>query len=530
MENIDELRNKLSEMDKEELINYTIEQQVAKEQYLEQLKIFRTKKFSKTSEKADPDQLSLFNEAEATLDEATPEELDEASIAPKPKKKQKNGKIDYSKLEVKTIHHDLEDKTCRECGGTLKEVNTSTVEVLRYQPAKFYLEKHIIHNYECRSCANEARSEGAPVELIEGSRASAEVVAAIARDKFVLGTPLYRQEQDLKRRQIFISRQNMSNWLIRCAEDYLEFVFEKMHKDIQQCDIVHMDETTLVVIEDKENRSKSYEWLLMSGMEEEKQMALYFYNETRQYDTLEKLLMLQKDRYIHSDGYGAYHNEEYGINVGCMAHLRRYFYEAMESSPLHSEYRKLKTGEEKKKFLESNPSYSNILNILALIQKLFDIDGKIKEKPVKERKTVKESESLPLLNVLYEDIKTLEPQYTKQSKMGKAITYALDQEKYIRNYMLDGRLEISNNRAEIKIKPFVTARKNFLFSNTKRGARSSSIYFSLIESAIMNNLDPYKYLVHVLERLSKEGLKEEVIEQILPYSPSLPSNLYTKAK
>ena len=530
MQNIDELRNKLSEMDRDELINYTIEQQIAKEQYLEQLKIFRTKKFSKTSEKADPDQLSLFNEAEVILDEASEEELDEASVAPKPKKKQKNGKIDYSKLDVKTIHHELEDKTCKECGGTLKETGTSTVEVLRYQPAKFYLEKHIIHNYECRNCGNEAKSEDAPAELIEGSRAGAEVVAAIARDKFVLGTPLYRQEQDLKRRQIFIPRQNMSNWLIRCAEDYLEFVFEKMHRDIQKCDIVHMDETTLVVIEDKNTRSKSYEWLLMSGMEEEKQMALYFYNETREHDTLEKLLTLRKDRYIISDGYGAYHNEEYGINVGCMAHLRRYFYEAMEASVLDGEYKKLKESKEKKKFLEANPSYTNILNIILVIQKIFDVDKKLREKPVEERKGIKESESLPLLNVLFEDIKKLEDQYTKKSKMGKAITYALDQEKYIRNYMLDGRLEVSNNRAEQKIKPFVMARKNFLFSNTKRGAGSSSIYFSLIESAIMNNLDPYKYLVHVLERLSKEGLKDSVIEEVLPYSQSLPKNLYTKSK
>lgn len=530
MQNIDELRNKLSEMDKEELINYTIEQQIAKEQYLEQLKIFRTKKFSKTSEKVSPDQLSLFNEAEAVLDAATPEELDEASISPKQKKKQKNGKIDYSKLDVKTIHHDLDDRTCRECGGTLKEVGTSIIEVLRYQPAKFYLEKHIVHNYECRSCNTETKSEDAPVELIEGSRAGAEVVAAIARDKFVLGTPLYRQEQDLKRRQIFISRQNMSNWLIRCAEDYLEFVFDRMHKDIQNCDIVHMDETTLVVIEDKDNRSKSYEWLLMSGREEEKQMALYFYNETRQYDTLDKLLTLNKNRFICSDGYGAYHNEEYGINIGCMAHLRRYFYEAMEASPSNSEYNKLKDKDEKKKYLEENPSYSNILNLLVVIQKLFDIDQRLKEIPIENRMAMKESESLPLLNVLYEDIRKLEVQYSKQSKMGKAITYALDQERYIRNYMKDGRIEISNNRAEIKIKPFVTARKNFLFSNTKRGAKSSSIYFSLIESAIMNNLDPYKYLVYVLERLSRDGLKDEVIEEVLPYSNKLPANIYTKAK
>ncbi|MGN0350116.1 MAG: IS66 family transposase [Roseburia sp.] len=530
MQNIDELRKKLSEMDREELINYTIEQQITKEQYLEQLRVFRTKKFSKTSEKVSPDQLSLFNEAEAVLDSASSEELVEEAIAPKPKKRRKEKTIDRSKLDVKTIHHELEDMKCSKCGSQMKETAPSVVEVLRYQPAKFYIEKHIIHNYECRQCFEMAQGNDAPVELVEGSIVSAEVVAGIAREKFVMGTPLYRQEQDLKRKQIYISRQNMSNWLVRCAEDYLKFVFERMHRDIQKCDIVHMDETTLVVIEDKETRDKSYEWLLMSGREEEKQMALYFYNESREYKTLEWLLTLNKKRYILSDGYAAYHSGEYGIDVGCMAHLRRYFHEAMEASPSHKVYEKIGEKEEKKKYLESHPGYANTLRILAIIQKIFEVDRIVMEAEPEKRMKIKTEKNLPLFDELFEFIKSIEGEHSCQSKMGKAITYAINIEPYVRNYFKDGRLEVSNNRAERKIKPFVTGRKNWLFSKTKRGAQSSSIYYSLIETAIMNQLDPYKYLVYVLERLSRDGLKDKVIEEVLPYSKTLPKELYTKIK
>lgn len=114
--------------------------------------------------------------------------------------------------------------------------------------------------------------------------------------------------------------------------------------------------------------------------------------------------------------------------------------------------------------------------------------------------------------------------------MGRSIKYALDLEEELRNYLEDENLEISNNRAERSIKPFVIARKNFLFSNTKRGAKESLVYFSIIESAKMNGLDPFKYLEYILDCLSKYGLKDELIQSILPYSNELPKELYSKTK
>ena len=114
--------------------------------------------------------------------------------------------------------------------------------------------------------------------------------------------------------------------------------------------------------------------------------------------------------------------------------------------------------------------------------------------------------------------------------MGKAITYALNQEEWLRNYLLDENLELSNNRGERSIKPFVMARKNFLFCKTELGAKHSSIWFSMIESAKMNGLDPFKYMTYVLERLSKEGVNDKVIQEVLPYAKQLPKELYSKSK
>lgn len=130
----------------------------------------------------------------------------------------------------------------------------------------------------------------------------------------------------------------------------------------------------------------------------------------------------------------------------------------------------------------------------------------------------------------FEYVKQLEGTYPDKSNMGKAITYAINQEKWLRNYLVDENLELSNNRGERSIKPFVMARKNLLFSNTESGTKHSSIWFSMIESAKMNGLDPAKYMTYVLEKLSKEGVNEEVIQAVLPYAEQLPKKLYVKSK
>lgn len=113
--------------------------------------------------------------------------------------------------------------------------------------------------------------------------------------------------------------------------------------------------------------------------------------------------------------------------------------------------------------------------------------------------------------------------------MGSAISYTFHKEEYLRNFFKDGRCELSNNLAEQRIKPFsASSIKNFLFSNTKNGAKASTIYFSLIEFAKINKLNPYKYLEYVLDILRTKGLSNEIKNSVLPYSKQLPKNLYVK--
>ena len=123
-----------------------------------------------------------------------------------------------------------------------------------------------------------------------------------------------------------------------------------------------------------------------------------------------------------------------------------------------------------------------------------------------------------------DEVKT---KFSSKGLAGKAINYTLNAEEYIRNYLLNENLEISNNRAERAIKPFVIGRKNCLFSNTKRGANDSSILYSIIESAKMNNLNALEYLNYCLKYLAKNGINDDSIQAVLPYSDKLPKELYS---
>ncbi|MGB4984266.1 MAG: transposase [Erysipelotrichaceae bacterium] len=99
-----------------------------------------------------------------------------------------------------------------------------------------------------------------------------------------------------------------------------------------------------------------------------------------------------------------------------------------------------------------------------------------------------------------------------------ALTYLINQEDKIREYLKDGRIEISTNSIETAIRPFTVGRSNWVFCNTPKGAAASSFYYTLVESAKANKLDVYKYIESLLERIPNIELTDENIETIMPYS------------
>lgn len=298
----------------------------------------------------------------------------------------------------------------------------------------------------------------------------------------------------------------MSNWILRAAADYLTPVYNALHRELLHREVLHADETTLQVLHEpgKKPQSESYMWLYRTGGfsvagsdngdVSERPIVLYEYQPGR--GAKHPAAFLEGFRgYLHTDGYAGYHKlpEEITV-VGCWAHARRKFDEALKSLP---------KGKVKNSAAWQGLDYCN---------QLFAIEQELADKPTTTRYEERQKKAKPVLDAMlaWANSRTAAP----NSALGKALDYLKNQKPYLLNYLLDGRLEISNNRAERSIKPFVIDRKNFLFANTPGGAQGSAVIFSLIQTAIENGLDPWRYLTWLIDTAAKGGVDAD---SLLPW-------------
>ncbi len=261
---------------------------------MEALHLARHKRFGASSEKSEEplmEQLSfLFNEAEVFAEE----KKEEAVTVVAAHKRHKKHEYTLDKIpegtEAEVVEHTLEGEAvvCPECGSTMTGIGVEEVCTLKLIPAKTVVVKHRYHTYACQNCNKENIETPvvkAPREknIIPGSFATPEAIAHIMTQKFVMGSPLYRQEQELNRQGIGLSRQTMSNWILRAAEDYLTPVYEQLHRELLKRDVLHADETTLQVLHepDKKPQSESYMWLYRTSGDTDKPIVLYEYQPGR---------------------------------------------------------------------------------------------------------------------------------------------------------------------------------------------------------------------------------------------------------
>ena len=215
---------------------------------MEALRLARHKQFGASSEKSEDtlmEQLSfLFNEAEV-FSAAEKEETENVTVVTAHKRHKKHEYTLDNILEgipVEQVEHRLEGKdlVCPQCGDTMTEIGKKVVRTLEIIPAQTIVHEDIYYTCACKSCSENA-DEGcetpivkAPKEknIIPGSFATPEAIAHIMTQKFVMGSPLYRQEQEINRKGIHLSRQTMSNWILKATEDYLIPVYEQLHMEL----------------------------------------------------------------------------------------------------------------------------------------------------------------------------------------------------------------------------------------------------------------------------------------------------------
>jgi transposase len=510
-----ELEKKVEEL--EALVKY----------YEEEFRLLKHKHFGKSSEKTEPVQQAaeedskVFNETEQESDTGKAEpELEE--ITYKRRKRKGKREEDLSELPVETVEHVLpeSERICPECGGLMHPMGHETRRELEIIPAQVKVVEHISEVYSCRTCEQESIGvpiikAPAPEPVISGSLASPSLVAHIMTQKYVNAVPLYRQEQDFLRNGIQLSRQTMANWMVRCAEDWLTPLYDRMKERLlKENKVLHADETVLQVLKEpgKKADTNSYMWLYRTSREASHPIVLYEYQPTRSSAHPAKFLETFEG-YLHVDGYSGYHNLSSSIIiVGCLAHARRKFDEALKTIPPEK-----REGSESRKGLE----YCN--QLFALEREYTD--ARLSPEDRYQRRL---EQSKPVFDALSQWATSTNA--LPKSALGRAIHYFEEQRPYLENVFLDGRLELSNNRAERSIKPFVIGRKNWLFSATVNGAKASSAIYSMIETAKENSLKPYEYLKYLFESLPNANTTGSTLDSLLPWSSSLPDDCRSKSK
>ncbi|OPY56869.1 MAG: Transposase IS66 family protein [Pelotomaculum sp. PtaU1.Bin035] len=226
------------------------------------------------------EQLNFFNEAEAAARQGRPEPTFEEVTAKTPRKPKQKGKReqDFKDLKVTVIEHELpaEQQVCPVCDSPLHDMKVEATKTLKLVPAHFEVEEHRRHVYTCRTC-EKTQSEGDKIPFVRadmpnlpipGSFATPELIAGIINTKYTNAVPLARIEREFDRMDsVRISRQNMSNWILHCAEEYFSRIYTHMRGTLLSKEVLHADETwTKVVQQDgRESKKKCYIWVYCSG-------------------------------------------------------------------------------------------------------------------------------------------------------------------------------------------------------------------------------------------------------------------------
>jgi transposase len=482
-----------------------------------QIRLLLAQRFGAKSERVSEEnpQLGLFNEAEAEAEsESESENAAEATVTTVAEHTRKRGhrRPLPAHLPREEIVHDLpeSEKVCPHDGTALTLMGEATSEQLDIIPAQIRVLHHRRLKYACPCCHEHVATAPMPAQPIPKSQASAGLLASIATAKYADAQPLYRQSGQLERLGFEASsRQTLASWMVRCGV-LVQPLINLLRDRLLESAYLRMDETTVQVLKEpgKTAQSTSYLWVQQSG-ERDRPVVLYDYAPTRSGE-VPKALLGDFRGYLQTDGYSGYHAVVAAndlVPVYCWAHARRYFVEALKAQGLNPNKLPAKPPDKARRPLKA----------LAFIRHLYAIEHRLRDQPPDERKRVRQTDSVPVLNDCRAWLDRLLPKVLPGSPLGKALGYLDRHWPGLVRYCDDGRLEIDNNRCENAIRPFVTGRKNWLFSDTVHGARSSANLYSLIETAKANGLEPYAYLRKIFTELPRATTVAD-IEALLPWA------------
>jgi len=477
-----------------------IEQQKHRIDILEEyLRLAKAQRFAPSSEQTSA-QGELFNEAEVEAD--VPAELDEKKDTSNDTTA-KTGRKPFAKdIPRHQVFAYLSD-TDKE--GAIDTFFVKVREELDIIPAKVQIleymqEKATFKDTQGKSIIKAAIVTKNPIAKAMGS---VNLMTYVVVSKYVDGLPLYRLEKIINRYGGSISRATLANWVIGLSKQ-AQCLINLLREYQNQGSLIMMDETRIQVLKEPERSPTSDKWMWVTlGGPPKQQSVLFDYDPSRARDIPIRLLEDFNDGYLQTDGYAGYNEvclQNNLTHLGCWDHARRKFIEAQKAQP---KGKKIKT--------------TKADMALSYINKLYKIERDIKHRTEEEKLATRQEKSIPVLNTLKQWLATNKPRITKDSLTGIAMTYLHNQWDKLVVYCSNGRLRISNILAENAIRPFAIGRRAWLFADTPAGAHASAVHYSLIETAKLHGLEPYKYLNKVFKALPYANTVAD-IEKLLPWN------------
>jgi transposase len=410
----------------------------------------------------------------------------------KTQKKRAANRKAKKELPVEEIVHEVEDAKlcCPHCGGKkFKDLTDGEISYeYEFVPAQLVCKKHIRKKKACQ-CGEYIVTAPAPVRVSEGVQYGPGLHAFVVTSKCADSIPLYRQEKQLKRAGVPICRSTLCDMFHRSA-DLLEPVYKRLVELVRFSKYVRADETPLAIM-DKEKTRKGYMWTFNTD-----EIVSYVFSPTRSGQTAIGVLagspgFLQVDAY---SGYNQVTTPDKRKRVGCWAHVRRKFFEA----------------------LEYNPELSR--HALNIILKLYEVEYQAAERDVlrtDKHLAMRRVKSKKLAESFFKWIEKHKDQNPPKSRIGKAIGYASRNEESLRRFLDDPKLLLDNNMSERMLRTIALGRKNFMFVGHNDAGQNLAVLQTLISSCHINNVEPQEYLNDVLIRIQTHP--QSKIDELLPH-------------
>jgi transposase len=465
----------------------------------EQLNKYRRQLFAASSEVSGQHQKDMFfneaeslgSQAEPAAEEPVPASADDKIDVPGHKRAKRGRKPLDPALPREVLRHELpeDDRVCPHDGAALREIGVEVSEQLDIVPQQVRVIRHERVKYACPCCDGSLRLAARPAQMIPKGLFTENALAWIATSKYLDGLPLYRQAVLLGRfGGTDVSRNTVAGSMVRAGQA-VQPVINLLRDELLDAPLVFGDETELQVLKEpgRAAQTKSYVWAQMtegSGKDGTgPPIRLFSYAPSRSAATAATLFAgVRKGAVLMTDGYEVYDKvaQAHGlVHLGCWAHCRRYFHDALQALP------KDKRGPDQL-----------AARFIALIGKLYQVEAQARRDEVDtaELGRRRQRDSAPVLteieHLLLANIHAALP----KSLLGEALHYLSSQWKKLSRYVEDGRYSIDNNAQENAIRPFCVGRRNWLFADTVAGANASANLYSLLQTCRVNGIDGYRYL------------------------------------